>query len=73
MQVFAGAIPFSGKTFLGAMVATVQGKRPPRPTHPALTENLWTLIQRCWHHDPHLRPEASEALEVLTSSVSRPF
>ncbi|KAF9642058.1 hypothetical protein BDM02DRAFT_2731187 [Thelephora ganbajun] len=43
----------------------MQGERPLRPTHPTFTENLWTLVQRCWDHDPHLRPEASEVLTVL--------
>ena len=57
-----------------AMLATVQGERPPRPTHPTFTENLWKLIQRCWDQDPHLRPEASEILQVLTTpSVLRLF
>ena len=53
------------------MLVITQGGRPPRPTHPTFTDSLWTLMQRCWDHDPHLRPEVSEALEVLlTPSVS---
>ena len=56
------------------MFAIAQGKRPPRPTHPTFTENLWTLMQHCWDHDPHLRPEVSEASQVLlTPLVSRSF
>ena len=52
------------------MLAITQGRRPPRPTHPNFAENLWTLMQRCWDQDPHLRPEVSEALQVLlTPSV----
>ena len=74
IQVFTGAIPFSGKPAAMAMLDVMQGRRPPRPTHPTFTENLWTLMQRCWDHDPHLRPEVSEVLQVLlTPSVSRPF
>ena len=64
-QVFTGAIPFSGRHSAMAMLAIMQGRRPQRPTHPTLTENLWTLVQRCWDNDPHLRPEISEALRVL--------
>ena len=48
-----------------AMLAITQGQRPPRPTHPTFTENLWRLMQRCWNDEPHLRPEISEALRVL--------
>jgi hypothetical protein len=52
-----------------AMVAILQGKRPERPTHRTFTDDLWSLMQRCWNHDKDLRPSASEvlgALEVLT-------
>jgi len=65
IQVFTGAVPFGGDPSPVAMFSIMQGKRPPRPTHPILTENLWALMQRCWDCDPHLRPEASEALQVL--------
>jgi serine/threonine protein kinase len=74
MQVFTGAIPFGNCLDFQVMVATMEGRRPPRPTHPIFTEQLWTLMQQCWNHDPHLRPEASEALEIiLTLSVSCSF
>jgi anti-sigma factor ChrR (cupin superfamily) len=53
------------------MFAITQGTRPPRPTHPTFTENLWTLMRRCWDHDPHLRPEVSEVLQLLTLSVCK--
>jgi serine/threonine protein kinase len=69
IQVFTGMIPFSNDTSAMAMLATIQGKRPPRPTHPTLTKDMWALMQRCWDHDPHLRPEVSEALQDLTLSV----
>jgi len=71
IQVFTGAVPFSDGSSPTAMLAIMQGRRPPRPTHPAFTENLWTLMQRCWNCDPHLRPEASEVFQALLSpSVS---
>jgi hypothetical protein len=74
IQVFSGAIPFNNGTSVMAMLAITQGRRPPRPTHPSFTENLWILMQRCWDQDPHLRPEVSEVLQVLlTPSVAYPF
>ena len=74
VQVFTAAIPFFGSSTNAAMLAITQGRRPQRPTHPTFTENLWTLMQRCWDHNPHLRPEVSEALQVfLTPLVSRSF
>ncbi|KAF9645415.1 kinase-like protein [Thelephora ganbajun] len=65
IEVFTGAIPFSDNPSLVATLSITQGKRPSRPTHPTFTENLWKLMQRCWDHDPHSRPEVSEALQIL--------
>ncbi|KAF9789353.1 kinase-like domain-containing protein [Thelephora terrestris] len=64
-EVFAGAVPFNDTTSFMAMLYTTEGKRPPRPTHPIFTENLWTLMQRCWDHDPNSRPDVSEVLQIL--------
>ena len=50
------------------MLAIMRGERPPRPTHPALTDELWVLTQRCWNQDPHLRPEISKVLKVLNGT-----
>ncbi|KAF9643876.1 kinase-like protein [Thelephora ganbajun] len=68
IEVFTGAIPFSDSSSFMAVLAIMQGKRPPRPTHPAVTEDLWILMQRCWDHDPRPRPEISEVLRTLLTS-----
>jgi hypothetical protein len=47
------------------MVAILQGRRPERPTHQTFTEDLWSLMQRCWDHAEDLRPPASEVLGAL--------
>ena len=74
IQVFTGAVPFNNSSPPMAMLAIMQNERPPRPTHPTFTEKLWTLMQRCWDHDPHLRPDVSGVLQVLLApSVSRSF
>ena len=65
MQVYTGATPFSNGSPFATALAVLRGERPNQPTHPAFTENLWTLVQRCWDQDPNLRPKASEALQVL--------
>lgn len=48
------------------MLVIMKGERLPRPTYPTFTEDLWSLTQRCWHHDPTLRPQISKVLQVLT-------
>jgi hypothetical protein len=70
-QVYTGAVPFSGSPSPMAMLAIMRGERPSRPAHSVLTDQLWTLMQRCWDQDPYLRPEAVEVSQVLlASSVS---
>lgn len=73
MQVFTGAVPFSGRSALSAVIAMVQGERPPRPAHPAFTDSLWEMTQRCWGTEPNLRPELSQILQLLNPSVFLSF
>jgi len=68
MKVFTGTVPFHLHPSLAVTVAMMQGVRPPRPPHPAFTDELWVLMQCCWHQDPHLRPGISEVLGVLRGS-----
>ena len=71
-QIFTGAVPFCDSFSVVAIMAMAKGRRPPRPTHPLFTEDLWTLMRRCWDDDPELRPKASEILQTLrTLSVFR--
>jgi len=64
-QAFTGVVPFSDRKIAATMFEIMSGTRPPRPTHPTFTAELWTLMQSCWNQDPHLRPAISEVLSVL--------
>lgn len=64
-EVFDGAVPFHGLTGFKAASAIVEGKRPPRPKHPAVTDQVWELMQSCWKAEPHLRPVAAEVCDTL--------
>ena len=67
-QVLTGEVPFSSlKTNWTVLQAVLQGDRPSRPGHPSCTDGLWALIQRCWHHEPHLRPEIPEVSQTFSS------
>ena len=46
-------------------MSILQGKRPERPEHPTFSDELWSLIQRCWDDAPNSRPPASSVLETL--------
>ena len=61
-------VPFHLRTSVMVMFDITEGGRPPRPLHRALTDELWGLMERCWHQEPHSRPEMSEVLRMLRSS-----
>lgn len=65
IQVNTGMIPFPDDQDSTVIWYIAQGMRPPCPTLETFTEDLWALTNRCWDQDPDLRPEASEALQVL--------
>ena len=64
-QAFTGAVPFNNLPDATAMLAVMDGRRPPRPSHPTFTDELWALTQRCWSVDSRLRPEALDVSRVL--------
>ena len=40
-------------------------ERPPRPTHPQLSDPLWEMIQKCWRREPSERPTIQEVVAFL--------
>ncbi|KZV39347.1 hypothetical protein F511_17539 [Dorcoceras hygrometricum] len=63
-ELLTGKLPYEHLTPLQAAIGVVQkGLRPaiPTHTHPKLIE----LLERCWQHDPSLRPDFTEITEIL--------
>ena len=66
-QVLTGNVPFSDKSDWVIVPEVLGGNRPSRPAHRSCTDGLWALIQRCWDHEPHLRPEILEVSQTFSS------
>lgn len=65
-ELMTGKLPYEDMTPLQAAVAVVQ--KDLRPTIPADTHPiLVSLLQKCWHRDPALRPTFVEVLDILHS------
>ena len=69
MKVFAGENPFDDPNFIGQRIKILDGERPPRPINPTLTDDVWTLVRRCWDQEPQLRPGMRRVLQDLASSL----
>ena len=71
VKVFTGKVPFHDVRPYTAVTAISSGRRPQRPAEPPLTEDLWKLMDQCWHQDPESRPEMSTVLQELASCLLR--
>ncbi|KAF9650992.1 kinase-like protein [Thelephora ganbajun] len=65
VEAFTGQVPFHPNLPSAAMLAILDQKRPARPTHSSLTDELWALMKCCWNQEPHDRPEMSVVLKTL--------
>ena len=70
-KVLAGVFPFPNSPPTTVAVDVLSGKRPERPNHPSITDELWDMIQRCWDQEPQRRPGISEVACHLRSIIRR--
>jgi len=63
-QLFTGLVPFAGEEEPVYQLVR-RNRRPPRPTSPALPDDLWNLITHCWRRDPFRRPPMERVLVKL--------
>jgi len=70
-KVLTGLLPFANSPPTTVAVDVLLGKRPERPNHPALTDELWDMIQRCWDQDSQRRPGISDVAHHLRSIVQQ--
>ncbi|KAF9645565.1 kinase-like protein, partial [Thelephora ganbajun] len=66
IEVFTGKIPFSDLSIAAAATSINTGKRPKRPSHPSLIDDLWALTQHCWKEEPQDRPQMDEVIKPLS-------
>ena len=64
-QAFTGEAPFHGIPPTTTAVGILGGNRPTRPAHPNFSDNLWSMVKRCWNQNPQWRPEIAEVVHWL--------
>jgi len=69
-EAFTGKAPFYGVVLTTVALGVLAGKRPPRPAHRDLTDDLWEMVERCWNEDPQHRPEISEVILCLRTTLA---
>ena len=66
-------MPFPERGFCEVGAAIVEGDRPSRPDHRDLTDDLWTLTQKCWRDLAEDRPGVVDAVEVIKETSVYPL
>ncbi|TFK53159.1 kinase-like protein, partial [Heliocybe sulcata] len=64
VEIYSGRMPFFGYSDIEAILKTLDGIRPERPTFQdggrEMSEEHWTLVNLCWQNDSSRRPSASQ-------------
>jgi len=48
----------------------VNGRRPPRPDHPGLSDRVWEMIEGSWVVNPTQRMTITEVVSILDAEVN---
>jgi len=49
----------------------LSGRRPPRPNHSELSNNVWEVIEGCWRSEPARRKTIAEVVIALDAELNR--
>jgi serine/threonine protein kinase len=71
MKILSGVPPFLGYLDAPARFVMSKGARPLRPTDPDVADDVWALMEMCWHEKPSSRPEMRRVLQDLVLSLYR--
>jgi len=70
-QVFAGRVPFPGRTEVAGVYSMLRGRRPNRPNHPELSDRVWKMIRGCWKGNPTQRKTIAEVVTILGAELNK--
>jgi hypothetical protein len=48
----------------------LNGRRPPRPERPELSDRVWEIIEGCWESVPSRRRTITEVVVVLGEEIN---
>jgi len=72
LQVLTGRIPFYGIKEHSIGYKVIIGDRPPRPSADSatgITDNVWRMMESCWHQDRKQRMDISTVLKILNEAA----
>jgi len=71
-EVLSGQAPFKKYRHFVVSLKVVEGERPKRPQGDEgrlFTDDIWSLVERCWKHEPGERASAEDVLECLGGTL----
>ncbi|KAH8829901.1 kinase-like domain-containing protein [Flagelloscypha sp. PMI_526] len=72
LEVMTGKPPFPELPEASVLLSVLRGERPARPQQVgSFTDELWNLIERCWAHQPEMRPTFDDITIIMGGIISR--
>jgi hypothetical protein len=71
-QMCTGHAPFHELNDAAVILLIIQGHRPEKPVTEQCTQELWSLVNASWSHDPSQRPTMTAILAQLRSCGHTP-
>jgi len=66
LEILSGRVPFFRfSNHLAVIHFVTKGGRPTRERYPGIGDDVWSLMDRCWHADPAQRP----SMKVLAQDL----
>jgi len=75
-EVLSGLAPFAPSGLPVIIRDVLDGKRPTRPQGvqgELFTDDIWEMVERCWKHQPTLRPGLNYVLRCLQDARQLPM
>ena len=60
-----GTSPYHGQSNPDVMKMVLSGGRHPKPSNDCCTDELYTFMLQCWHHDVAQRPTFAKVVEYI--------
>lgn len=72
IEVTSGRLPFYKCRNEQVLARIMDNKRPNRPRHAVMSDEIWELIQACWSTEPVKRPGLDEVIRRLERAANPP-
>lgn len=69
VEVMSGRVPYPAYKNEAVILKIMEERRPERPTHPDMSDELWETVQGCWCADKTMRLKVEDVINCLERAL----